>query len=207
VLDEYRVVGDSGQTYYASATLRAYNAVLDQWELVSAEQGTGLQNVGTGHEVGAEMHIEQQFGVMSPTPSLWRIRYYDIRPYRYAALALLVLALLTTGLQMIEPLFMRFIIDRVLLNVGLDTASRLARLQLAGAAFVAVVVLSNVIDAVRDYRQRLLNVRVMMSLRRSLFERLLHLPLSRLWDMKTGGILSRLTGDVETATGLLQMAL
>src|SRR5213079_3477589 len=84
---------------------------------------------------------------------------------------------------------------------------RLARLQLAGAAFVAVVILSNVIDALRDYRQRLLNVRVMMSLRRSLFERLLHLPLSRLWDMKTGGILSRLTGDVETTTGLLQMAI
>jgi ABC-type bacteriocin/lantibiotic exporter with double-glycine peptidase domain len=39
-----------------------------------------------------------------------------LRPYRYAAIALLVLALLTTGLQMIEPLFMRFIIDRVLLK-------------------------------------------------------------------------------------------
>jgi hypothetical protein len=84
VLDEYRVVGDSGQTYYASTTLRAYNAVLDQWELVSAESGTGLQNVGTGHRVGAEMHLEQKFGVMSPTPSLWRIRYYDIQPDRFS---------------------------------------------------------------------------------------------------------------------------
>jgi len=130
-----------------------------------------------------------------------------LRPYRSAAIALLALALVTTGLQMIEPLFMRFIIDRVLLKTGLDTASRLALLQLAGVAFVAVVILSNVIDALRDYRQRLLNVRVMMSLRRSLFERLLYLPLSTLWDMKTGGILSRLTGDVETTTGLLQMAL
>ncbi len=130
-----------------------------------------------------------------------------LRPYRSAAIALLALALVTTGLQMIEPLFMRFIIDRVLLKTGLDTASRLALLQLAGGAFVAVVILSNVIDALRDYRQRLLNVRVMMSLRRSLFERLLYLPLSTLWDMKTGGILSRLTGDVETTTGLLQMAL
>ena len=46
----------------------------------------------------------------------------------------------------------------------------------------------------------------MLSLRRSLFDRLLHLPLPKLWDMKTGGILSRLTGDVETTTGLLQMA-
>jgi len=84
VLDEYRVVGDTGQTYYVTNTLRAYNAVLDQWELVSTEQGTGLQNVGTAHRVGAEMHIEQKFGVMSQAPSLWRIRYYDIRPDRFS---------------------------------------------------------------------------------------------------------------------------
>ena len=31
--------------------------VLDQWELVSTEGGTGLQNIGTGHRIGAEMHI------------------------------------------------------------------------------------------------------------------------------------------------------
>lgn len=37
ILDEYRVVGDGGETYYASSTLRAYNAILDRWELVSAE--------------------------------------------------------------------------------------------------------------------------------------------------------------------------
>ena len=84
ILDEYRVVGDSGQTYYVSSTLRAYNAVLDQWELVSAESGTGLQNVGTAHRIGAEMHIEQKFGVVSPNPSIWRIRYYDIRPDRFS---------------------------------------------------------------------------------------------------------------------------
>jgi hypothetical protein len=84
ILDEYRVVGDSGQTYYVTTTLRVYNAVLDQWELVSLEKGTGLQNQGTGHKVGAEMHIEQRFGVMSPNPSLWRIRYYDIGPDRFS---------------------------------------------------------------------------------------------------------------------------
>jgi ATP-binding cassette subfamily B protein/subfamily B ATP-binding cassette protein MsbA len=47
----------------------------------------------------------------------------------------------------------------------------------------------------------------MLALRRSLFERLLHLPLPKLWEMKTGGILSRLTGDVDTTTGLLQLAI
>src|SRR5437660_493959 len=128
-------------------------------------------------------------------------------PHRYAVGALFVLALLAAGLELLEPLFMRFIIDKVLLNTGLDAASRLGRLHLAGALFVGVVVLSNLITVLKDYRQRVVNVRVMLSLRRSLFQRLLHLPLPKLWDMKTGGILSRLTGDVDTTTGLLQMAI
>jgi ATP-binding cassette subfamily B protein len=130
-----------------------------------------------------------------------------LRPHRYAIGALFVLALLAAGLELLEPLFMRFIIDKVLLNTGLDAPSRLSRLQLAGALFVGVVVLSNLTTVLKDYRQHLVNVRVMLSLRKSLFERLLHLPLPKLWDMKTGGILSRLTGDVDTTTGFLQMAI
>ena len=127
-------------------------------------------------------------------------------PHRFAIAGFFVLALMTAGLEMIEPLFMRFIIDRVLLNQALDRVTRLSHLHLAGAFFVGVIVLGNVARIIKDYRQKLLNVRVMLSLRQSLFDRLLHLPLSRLYDMKTGGILSRLTGDVETTSGLLQMA-
>ena len=104
---------------------------------------------------------------------------------------------------MIEPLFMRFIIDRVLLNTALDTAvaprppaTRRRRVFLARRSSPR-----SLVGVLKDYRQRLLNVRVMLSLRRSLFDRLLHLPLPKLWDMKTGGILSRLTGDVDTTTG------
>jgi ATP-binding cassette subfamily B protein/subfamily B ATP-binding cassette protein MsbA len=130
-----------------------------------------------------------------------------LRPHRYAIAALFGFALIAAGLQMIEPLFMRYIIDRVLLNTGLDSASRLINLNMAGAAFVGVVILSNLVGALKDYRQRLLNTRVILSLRRSLFGRLLHLPMEKLWEMKTGGILSRLTGDVETTTGFLQMAI
>src|SRR5262249_6026953 len=118
-----------------------------------------------------------------------------------------VLALFVAGLEMIEPLFMRFMIDRVLLNPELDSAARFSRLHLAGAVFLAVIIGSKLIGVVKDYRQRLLNVRVMLLLRRALFDRLLHLPLPNLWEMKTGGILSRLTGDVDTTTGLLQMAI
>jgi len=129
-----------------------------------------------------------------------------LKPYRYAIGLLFLLALIRGGLEMVEPLFMRFIIDRVLLNRALDTAQRLFRLHGAGLFFLGVILLSSFVNMLKEYQQRGLNDRVMLSLRRSLFNRLLHLPLSRLWDMKTGGILSRLSGDIDTTTGLLQMA-
>jgi hypothetical protein len=46
--------------------------------------GNGLQDMGSAHKVGAEMHLEQKFGVMSQNPSSWRIRYYDIQPDRFS---------------------------------------------------------------------------------------------------------------------------
>jgi len=130
-----------------------------------------------------------------------------LRPHRFALGAVFLLALAVAGLQMIEPLFMRYIVDHVILNRTLDVGARLTRLNMTGIVFLGVIILSHVGGGYKDYRQRILNVRVMLSLRRSLYERLLHLPLPRLWDMKTGGILSRLTGDVETTTGLLQLAI
>lgn len=128
-------------------------------------------------------------------------------PERWAVAAIFALSIAAAGLQMIEPLFMRFITDRVLLDGAAAVPDRLRLLNLAGGAFLGVITLSAALSLTRDYRQRLVNTRVMLALRRSLFERLLRLPLSTLWDMKTGGILSRLSGDVDSTTGLLQMAI
>jgi len=130
-----------------------------------------------------------------------------LRPHRYTVAGFAALALLVAGLQMIEPLFMRYIVDHALLNTRLDLAGRFRQLNTAGALFLTLIVVSNLVNALKDYRQRLLNTTVMLSLRRSLYDRLLHLPLPKLWDMKTGGILSRITGDVDTTTGLLQLAI
>ncbi len=80
ILDEYRILGDSGQTYYVTTTLRNYNEQAKRWELVGADAGGGLLDFGTANRVGAEMHIEQRFGVSGGKPWLWRIRYYNIKP-------------------------------------------------------------------------------------------------------------------------------
>jgi hypothetical protein len=84
ILDEYRVVGDEGETYHVTTTLRNWNGALDRWELIGANGGTGLQDFGTGHWDGKEMKISQTFGVAAQTPSTWRIRYYDIAPDRFS---------------------------------------------------------------------------------------------------------------------------
>ena len=83
ILDEYRVVGDSGDTIYVTTTIRAYNAVADRWELIGMDGGNGFQDFGTGQRIAAEIHIEQKFGVASGNPATLRIRYYDIQPDRF----------------------------------------------------------------------------------------------------------------------------
>ncbi|HSC27505.1 MAG TPA: hypothetical protein VLD67_09535 [Vicinamibacterales bacterium] len=80
VLDEYRIVDDKGETIYVTTTLRNYNKFADRWELAGADAGNGLLDVGTGRRAGGEVRIEQTFGVASGRASIWRIRYYDIKP-------------------------------------------------------------------------------------------------------------------------------
>lgn len=78
ILDEYRVTGDTGETYYVTTSLRNYNKFADRWELIGADAGTGLQDFGTARRVDKEMHIEQRFAVASGKPAIMRIRYYNI---------------------------------------------------------------------------------------------------------------------------------
>lgn len=129
-----------------------------------------------------------------------------LAPHKARLVAVCVLALMSAAVQSAEPLFMRYIVDNVLLAT-IAAPEKLWRLNVAGGAFLGLVVLSALITVAKDYTQRILNVRVILSLRRAIFDRFMHLPLPALWNMKTGGLLSRLSGDVETTSGLLQMAI
>ena len=137
------------------------------------------------------------------------LRQYVSWLWRYwpTAVLLIVLALVSATLEMVHPLFLKFILDRVLLDSTLSAAERVRLLNLAGGTFLAVIVFGQLLSVAKDYRTRQLNVRVILGLRRALYDKLLHLPLQKLSDMKTGGVISRLTGDVDMTSGLLQMGL
>ncbi len=157
----------------------------------------------------AERDPEQE---ETPSDKQMRRRYLRqygrwLWPFRTAVMFLVALSLVIAFIDMIPPLFMRFIMDEVVLEEQLNDEDRFRRLNIAGAAFLIVMVLGQLLSAARNYRQRLLNVKVMLSLRHALFDRMLKLPLQKLHGMKIGGILSRLSGDVDTTSGLLQLAI
>jgi len=134
-----------------------------------------------------------------------RLYVNQLWPHRGMVVLLALLAIGVSVLEIIQPLFARHIIDKVLL-ADLAPEDRFFRLNIVGGLFLLVVVTTRVLGVCRAWNQRLLNVRVILTLRRALFDRLIKLPLDKLSDMKVGGIISRLTDDINKTTGLLQMA-
>jgi len=126
-------------------------------------------------------------------------------PYRWKLALVFVLAVVTTGLDMLWPLAIKGVID--LLPKSLPSAEKYRQLNLFGGAILVLLLLKQGVDALRDQRMYVLNAQVIFRLRKRLFDRLLSLPLGDLSEMKSGGITSRLSGDVDSVSGLVQMAL
>ena len=110
-------------------------------------------------------------------------------------------------LDLVWPLAIKRIVDGVLLANNLSNADKLQRLNLFGGAIVVLLVVKEAVDTYRGFRTSVLNSKVVFRLRQKLFDRLLALPLNALGEMKSGGIVSRLSGDVDSVSGLVQMAL
>jgi ATP-binding cassette subfamily B protein/subfamily B ATP-binding cassette protein MsbA len=125
-------------------------------------------------------------------------------PYRWKLAVVFLLAVITVGLDLVWPLAIKQLID--LLPTDLSIAAKAQQLNLYGAAIVGLLVLKQAVDSVRDQRMFVLNAQLIFRLRKRLFEQLLGLPLGELSDMKSGGITSRLSGDVDSVSGLVQMA-
>lgn len=124
-------------------------------------------------------------------------------PDRWRLAVIFLLAVCVVGLDMLWPLAIKGLIDTV---TGAGTTDKSSRLNLYGGAIVTLLVLKQAIDSLRDQRTFVLNAQLIFKLRKRLFERLLGLPLGELADMKSGGITSRLSGDVDSVSGLVQMA-
>src|SRR6476620_7949788 len=71
-------------------------------------------------------------------------------PYRWTMAGILLLAILTAGLDMIWPLAIKRVID--LLPRELPQAEKLHQLHVLGFAIIAILVLKQVFDSLRSFR-------------------------------------------------------
>lgn len=124
-----------------------------------------------------------------------------LRPFMRRLAIVFALALSSSLLSLILPWATMQIIDRVI------PARDWRGLHLMGGGLLAIIAVQQTLDVLRNWRMATLNASVMFRLRHRLFRHLLGLPLHELSNMKTGGITSRLSGDVDTLSGVLQMAL
>ena len=126
-------------------------------------------------------------------------------PYRWALLLLFSLSFITALLDLLWPLAIKRVVDLLAMELPWDIKSH--RLNLYGAAVVGLLLGKQLLDTPRNYQSMLLNATMMFRLRKRLFGRLLDLPLSELSEMKSGGIVSRLSGDIDSVNNLVDLAI
>ena len=127
--------------------------------------------------------------------------------YRRAFLYIFLAACLTEILYLAVPIATRYMIDGVIMNATTPVDSRRAQLFQIGALLFFMLIAGQAIDFWRRIYTVLVNGRFVRTLRLRLFTHLMNLPLGKIHELKTGGIVSRLTSDAENLTGILQMAL
>jgi len=130
-----------------------------------------------------------------------------VKPQRWAVARVFALSLAGIGIDMVWPLASAYLIDRVILSSDLDTSAKHTLILQVALGMVLLFGLGSALSWVRTSALQILSSRFSFGLRQRLFQRVLRLPLSELDEMTTGGILSRLSTDVDSTAGLLQQAL
>lgn len=142
-------------------------------------------------------------------------RYYLwLKPFRGVLALLVCIGLFVSGLEMVIP-----ILSGQLIDIVLGTSRWMERFPLLqqypattlvlafGGIAVSTIVLGRVLNFWRNFKLSVVNAQVTHRLRDQLHERILRLPLNDLHDLKAGGVVSRLSGDVDGTIGLVHQAL
>ena len=125
-------------------------------------------------------------------------------PYRYGLILVIGLGFLVIFINLLQPLVSRYIIDGIILNELLGTKEKTRVLLLFGGLMLLFLILSFFIEVFRSYRLQILNAKFIFKLRRNFFRHLINLPLHELSRLKVGGITSRLTNDINSASTLVE---
>ena len=120
-----------------------------------------------------------------------------LQPHKEVLIISFLLSLISTALGMIQPLFAKFLIDKVLVS----QQYRLL-LTLLGAV-ICLLVISFVIRVSNSYIYTRYSAKLLFQMREDLFDHLQKVPLSFFSKRKIGDIYSRIAADMADIQGLV----
>jgi ABC-type bacteriocin/lantibiotic exporter with double-glycine peptidase domain len=120
-----------------------------------------------------------------------------LRPHKRVLIISFLLSVISTALGMIQPLFAKFLIDKVLLSQQYRLLLTLL------SAVVCLLVLSFLIRVSNSYIYTRYSAKVLFEMRADLFDHLQKIPLSFFSKRKIGDIYSRIAADMADIQGLV----
>jgi subfamily B ATP-binding cassette protein MsbA len=122
-------------------------------------------------------------------------------PYWKLGILIILLMLISTGLSLISPLLVKFLIDNVLIDKNYELLNWLA------VVFVISYVLGAFLQAATSYSYNFLAQRLLLDIRQMLYEHIEHLSPSFFSKHKTGDIIQRLYSDTTQIQSLISTRL
>jgi len=144
---------------------------------------------------------------LSPARRYWRDYLIWLRPHLWELVGVFVLAVIAVGMGLVVPYATKFVTDGILLNDAMPVRRKLVLLHTVGLGLLVLLLAQQGIQLLRSYRSTVLNAKIVVRLRQRLYDHALHLSLDKLGEMKTGGVISRLSGDVDLVTRLVETAI
>lgn len=133
---------------------------------------------------------------MSLRQQIFRLGRY-LRPHRKVLAVSFSLSAISTALGMIQPLFAKFLIDRVFIGNRPDLLFKIL------AAVVVLVSVGFVIRVCNSYIYTRFSARLLFRMREDLFAHLHRVPLSLYSKRKIGDLYSRIASDMADIQGLM----
>jgi ATP-binding cassette, subfamily B, bacterial len=135
-------------------------------------------------------------------------KYRDwLWPRRWSLVAVFLLGLVGIGFDLLWPLVSRYLIDDVIMDTTRPMAVRKHEILVVSLIMIGTFVIGSGFGYIRHLRSTLLNSRLAFDLRQRLFGHILRLPLDQVQGLKTGGVISRVSNDVDNTTGLINNSL
>ncbi|WP_308635976.1 ABC transporter ATP-binding protein [Paenibacillus silvisoli] len=130
-----------------------------------------------------------------------------VKPYKWLIAITLAIGLIKFAIPLTLPLFIKYVVDDVLLS-KLSSADKTEKLfKAVGLAFILFVIVRYPIEYYRQYFAQLTTSRVLFDLRNKLYAHLQRLSIRFYQNRKSGEIISRMMNDAEQTKSLVETGL